>query len=120
VMIECVSYDYLVNGFLATITLTNEGMTAGRFYQFSYTAKNRVGASTASSIVTVPVADYPLPPAAISRTASSRTSISVAWDKVADTQLPAGLITGYRLFMDNGLHGDFVNVYNTQNVLINA
>ena len=65
-------------------------MLAGRFYQFSYTAVNDVDESEASSILTVPVADYPQMPQNLQRAASTKVSIDVAWDESADTQLSAG------------------------------
>ena len=60
--ITATSYSYASNGFLATISLADEAMIAGRFYQFSYTAVNKVNESNASSIVTVPIADAPQTP----------------------------------------------------------
>ena len=75
-----------------------------------------MGESEASSVVTVPIAAYPAQVTGLIRTASSKTSISVTWDKATDTQLPAGLIRGYRLYMDNGLHGDFALVYDGEGV----
>ena len=116
VEIKSNSYSYLTNGFLATISLADETMTAGRFYQFSYTAINSIDTSEASHIVTVPAADYPEAPANLVRVASTRNSISVVWDEVADTQLPAGLTTGYSLYIDNGLHGDFILIYDGEGV----
>ena len=41
------------------IDIAAEGMTAGRYYQFSYQAQNLIGVSEPSPVVTVPVADYP-------------------------------------------------------------
>ena len=75
----------MTDGFLATISLADESMTAGLFYQFSYTAVNSVGTSDASHILTVPAAAYPQAPSNLMKTASSRTSISVAWDDTANT-----------------------------------
>ena len=114
------SYTYLANGFLATLAdFSTESITPGLFYQFSYLAVNNVGTSDHSSIVTVPVADYPDAPTGLQRVQSivpGRTSIWLEWDVVADTQLPAGQLTGYKLWMDNGLHGDFELVYNGEGV----
>ena len=79
-------------------------------------AVNKVGASETSSIVSVPIAAYPAAPTGLARTTSTKTSITVAWNKSIDTELPAGLITGYHLYMDNGLRGDFELVYNGEGV----
>ena len=114
--ISSASYSYGTNGFLAVIPLSTESMTAGLFYQFSYSAQNKVGTSDASHVVTVPIADYPDAPTGLARVSSTRTAISLEWNKSSDTQLPAGLITGYLLYMDNGIHGDFDLVYNGEGV----
>lgn len=75
-----------------------------------------MGDSELSSIITVPIADYPDAPATLARTSSTRTSISVEWAEVADTQLPSGLQSGYQLYMDSGIHDDFYLVYNGEGV----
>ena len=54
--------------------------------------------------MTVPVADKPQAPLNLSRVASSKTEIEVAWDEAADTQLPAGLITGNRWTVNTAQH----------------
>ena len=116
-MITADSYSYATNGFLVSITdLSLESMTAGLFYQFSFKAVNKVDESDLSHILTVSVADYPEAPTGLSRVKSSESTISLAWDETSDTQLPAGLITGYHLWMDNGLHGNFELVYNGEGV----
>lgn len=114
---EITTYSYSSNGFLATITLADEAMTAGLFYQFSYLAVNKVGDSELSSVLTVPIGDVPAQPTGLARTSSAKTSIGVVWDQSFDTQTPAGKITGYRLYMDNGLHGDYDLVYDGEGVL---
>lgn len=35
----------------------------------------------------------------------------MSWTKQADTQVPAGAITGHYLYMDNGNTGDFALVF---------
>jgi hypothetical protein len=83
--ISSATYSYTTNGFLAVITLADESMSPGGYYQFSYKAVNKVGESEASNIVTVPIADYPAKPTGLFRSASSKTSISVLWNESMDT-----------------------------------
>jgi len=61
--IECTSYDFSNQGFIATVNTASESMTAGLFYQFSYKALNQIGASLLSPVLLVPVADIPVAPA---------------------------------------------------------
>mgnify|MGYP002630290051 CR=1 FL=1 len=87
-------------------------MTAGLYYQFVYRAQNVQGVSADSAVVTFPIADAPSKPSsAPSRAASTKTSITVSWDKAADTQTPAGTATGHYLYMDDGAQGDFALVF---------
>ena len=61
--------------------------------------------------MTFPVADAPAKPSAPLWKASDKTSVTVSWTKQADTQVPAGAITGHYLYMDNGNTGDFALVF---------
>ena len=64
-------------------------------------------------MVVVGVADLPSQPSAPTRsTGTSKSSITVLWSSVSDTQSTAGTITGYYLYMDDGNNGDFSVVYN--------
>ena len=87
-------------------------MTAGRFYSFTYKATNGHGDSPLANILTVPVADIPLAPAAPSLVLHSQNYITVEWAETSDQQGAAGKISGYYLYMDNGFHENFQVVWN--------
>lgn len=38
---------------------------------------------------------------------STNTSIAFTWISNTNYDLPGGAVTGYQIFMDNGLNGDF-------------
>jgi hypothetical protein len=106
------SYDYGAHGFQYTLVLAAESMTAGKFYQFQFRAKNTVGYSPYSAVATFPVADAPgQPGSAPTLVSSSKTSIHVRWDRAADRQPPAGTTTGHYLYMDDGAGGEFSLVF---------
>jgi hypothetical protein len=71
------SFDFHVQGFVATISTSTENLTPGLFYQFTYTAINLIGASDASPVLLVPVADIPGSPLPPSVMESSKTSLAV-------------------------------------------
>lgn len=58
------------------------------------------------------MADAPGVSAAPQLIEHTETSIKVSWAETADTQLPAGIITGYQLYMDNGYNEDFALIFN--------
>lgn len=106
------SYSYAANGFQHTVVLAGESMTAGLYYQFVYRATNAQGVSADSDVVTLPVADAPAQPAsAPALVNSTKTSVTVSWEKATDTQTPAGTTTGHYLYMDDGAQGDFSLVF---------
>jgi hypothetical protein len=109
---EIASYSYATNGFQHTVVLAAESMTSGLYYQFVYRATNSQGVSADSAVVTFPIADAPAQPAsAPALVVSSKTAITVSWEKATDTQTPAGTITGHYLYMDDGAQGDFDLVF---------
>lgn len=108
---ECISYNFGVQGFIASINTASESMTAGLFYQFSYKALNQIGSSALSPVMLVPVADVPLAPSSVQVVEQTKTTIAVIWSAVAPTQGLAGTITGYTLFMDNGFNENYSVVF---------
>ena len=109
---ELDGYSFLTDGYIAVISNAVEGIVAGRYYSFVYKATNRVGSSNLSTILTVPVADVPAVATAPQLLDHDQTSITVSWNQVVDTQLPAGIILGYKLYMDNGYNEDYVLIFN--------
>lgn len=57
--VPVVGYTYLVNGFTATLDVTTESMDLGKYYQFVFRAKNSLGYSDYSPVVSVGIADVP-------------------------------------------------------------
>ena len=42
---------------------------------------------------------------------SSNTSLAISWTGNTDNDLPGGMVTGYKIFIDNGLNGDINQIY---------
>jgi hypothetical protein len=42
---------------------------------------------------------------------STNTSIALQWTANTNNYAPGGSVTGYKLYMDNGLNGDFTTIY---------
>ena len=87
-------------------------MDAGSFYQFACIARNTIGDSDQSSLLIVPVADLPAKPSPLVLESQSKTKIVISWIKSEDSQPQAGIITGYQIYMDNGLAGNLDLVFN--------
>ena len=47
---------------------------------------------------------------------SSKTSIAIEWNLNIDHQLPGGVVTGYKVQVDDGLNGDFSDIFYGKNV----
>ena len=70
---------------MAILTNADEGIVAGRHYNFIYKATNRVGDSLLSTVLTVPVADAPGVSAVPQLVEHTETSIKISWADTADT-----------------------------------
>jgi hypothetical protein len=57
---EIKGFKHSNHGYVATFDVASESMTAGKFYQFVYSAKNEIGFSVLTKVVSIPVADIPL------------------------------------------------------------
>lgn len=80
-MIQISGYSYASNGYVATISVAAEKMTAGLYYQFSYYSKNSIGNSLVSNSLSVPVADTPSKASAPTLLLHNETSITVTWSE---------------------------------------
>lgn len=84
---------------------------SGRGYTLKIRAKNEIGFSEFSEIVEIALVNPPAKPNSPVKLSqfSTSTSITVQWDSIVvpQNELPSGAITYYKLFMDDGLHGDF-------------
>jgi len=101
-------YSYLTNGFIVTVNSAAEALVAGRFYQFIFRSKNLLDYSDFSGPVAFGIADKPAKPSApyeIHQGQIQKKAITIKWTPNYNTQVPAGSITGYYAFMDDGLNG---------------
>ena len=77
-------------------------------YSFRLRAQNSIGWSDYSNLLLdigfIGLPAQPSTPVRLDQL-SDKTSIVVKWDSVADAELPAGLTTGYRLYMAQGPSG---------------
>jgi hypothetical protein len=108
---------YADNSMTFILVDTAHAMTAGKVYKFKYTAVNERGNSLDSDTVRFSLCDMPLAPAVPTKdkTQSSLSSIYLTWNAVADTQLPGGSVTGYKLYMKKITDASFTLVYNGEN-----
>lgn len=102
--IEETTYDGLSSTFAVT------GLTAGKKYRFQYYANNFFGDSMPSDILTIAASTLPAIPNApyIDWAQSTRTSLYIYWDAVAD---PAAPVLGYILKMDDGRGGQYSTIF---------
>ena len=105
-------YTYATDGFRLEIGVTASSLTVGSFYRFKYLARNPVGASDFSNVLTVPLADTPSTPGLVTVVPDTQTSLAVQWSASSSTGTEAGDIIGYLLYMDDGLSGSYSLIYN--------
>jgi hypothetical protein len=87
-------------------------------YRFRTRAQNALGFSDYSEVLSVAMADLPdqaNTPTKITAL-SSNTSLAITWVSNTNHDLPGGEVTGYKIFMDDGLNGDFQEVFYAKNV----
>jgi hypothetical protein len=112
---EVTSYDQTSFLMSHTVTFAADGITTGAIYSFRFKAINSKGHSEYSEFLSVAAISPPNQPSTpvVDYAYSSRTSIYVSWDLNEDGLGEGGLITGYKLYMDDGAGGDFVTVMDT-------
>lgn len=113
------SYDGKSQNFVMELALET-ALEQGKIYRIKYLAKNEIGPSEFSDLISVSFSDLPSKPSTPTKNISLSTDVKLVidWDFVADTQLPGGLITNYRIFMDNGdISGDFREIYTASSSL---
>lgn len=91
-------YVYSTDGFSYTVNATEQSMTAGTTYAFTYRAVNENGESLWSSPLRVSLGPLPSTPSNFVRssTGNSETSIGLSWDKITGDTLP---IISYVLYI---------------------
>jgi hypothetical protein len=80
----------------SSMQFTLSGLTPGKVYKIANKAFNNIGSSAFSDYVMIGATLLPDPPGQIYKVSqlSSKTALTVSWDKSADPKLP---ITGYLL-----------------------
>lgn len=99
-----------------TVTFADDNILTGKIYSFRFKSFNSKGYSEYSEILSVAAVNPPLKAATPQNdySFSSRTSVFVNWQLNEDgLGSEGGLISGYKLFMDDGEGGDFEVVYDT-------
>lgn len=83
-------------------------------YRIKYKALNVIGSGEFSDVVEIAMVNPPGKPNAPVKidALSTNTKMTVRWDAVvvADKELPSGEITYYKLFMDDGLYGNYTQI----------
>lgn len=83
----------------------------GRTYRIKIRAQNVIGYGEFSDVIEVALVNPPAKPASPLKVIalSNTTKLTVKWDKnlVPSEELPSGQITYYKLYMDDGLLGDY-------------
>jgi len=110
-------YDGLSSSINLDSTL-DPGLTLGLVYRFKVRSHNVKGFSEFSPVASAAYADHPDKPAQPLKilALSSTTSIALEWALNTNHHMPGGAVTGYKLLMDDGLNGDFVEIYYGQKV----
>lgn len=107
------SYDNQSPSIKLDQATTDSFLVTGRIYLFRFTATNSRGTSEPSDVIKVALTNVPGIPQNLRRleTGSTKTSIAMTWDPVADGTTPGGLITGYKLYMANGTISGYQLIY---------
>jgi len=103
------SYDTSSFIFKYTMTFAVDGIVSGKLYSFKSRAKNSKGYSDYSEIVSIAASSPPAKASTptVDYSLSSKSALFVKWNLSPDDIGPGGLITGYKLYADDGLGGEF-------------
>ena len=102
-----------------TLNTVTDSLTLGSIYYFRMRARNSIGwGEYGAVLLNAGFIGLPAKPNTPQRveSQSNKTQITVLWDSIADTDLPAGQITGYRLYMAEGPSGQFVLAHDGREV----
>ena len=85
-------------------------VSTSKIYTFKYVAQNALGLSEDSDLLQVAIAGPPNTPSMPTFVVAecNRTQITLQWDSGTSPDTP---VTGYRLYSDLGLNGDYFLVY---------
>lgn len=92
-----------------TLTTVDDSLTTGSIYSFKWRALNDKGYSDFSSNVYVAASSPPSQAStpSVNYDFSDRNSLYVTWNASPDGTGDGGLITGYKLYMDDGRGGNY-------------
>jgi hypothetical protein len=110
-------YDGLSSSIILDQVL-DTGLVIGKVYRFKVRSHNVKGYSEFSPVASAAYADHPDKPAQPTKilSLSTKTSIAIEWALNTNHHLPGGAVTGYKVFVDDGLNGDFTEVFYGKNV----
>jgi len=96
----------------------DSGLVVGKIYRFKVRSHNVKGYSEFSPVASAAFADLPDKPAQPTKILylSTKTSIAIEWVLNTNRHMPGGAVTGYKVFVDDGLNGDFNEVFYGKNV----
>jgi hypothetical protein len=99
-----------------TVTYSLDGVQTGQIYSFRFKARNSIGYSEYSQILSVAATSPPTKAATpqVDYTLSDRMSLHLKWDLNSDG--PGGIgtaISGYKLYMDDGRGGLFSAIFDS-------
>jgi hypothetical protein len=82
-----------------------KALVSGRIFRLKYKAVNEINSSEFSDLVSVAMANAPAKPATPSKviSLSTTTTLVISWTAVANAAMPGGVITKYKVFMDDGI-----------------
>ena len=113
-------YEGTNNQHTVLSTDTTPNLVTGTTYRYVLVAYNSYGDSPISEEIRIALGCLPLTPSKPTKIEelSSLTSIAVQWERVEF--LDDVPVDGYHLWMDDGLHGDFKQVYNGSGLPFNT
>lgn len=105
------AYDMTSSTFTFNTTDSPALIATGGIYKIAYVANNAFGNSAFDSQLTVGVGSQPPAPTTLAEGTLNvdPSSLNIVWSKVTTSDLP---VRGYIVQMDDGLGGDFTEVYN--------
>jgi len=94
----------------STLSYNATGLSVGKSYTFTVTSINAVGTSTTAG-VTIVASTLPYAPIQPNQVLVSSTKVSLYVNWSAPTYNGGSAVTGYELFMDNGVGGALVSTF---------
>lgn len=98
-----------------TLTYAVDGIITGKVYTFRFKAVNEKGSSAFSEYISIAASKPPQKSSTpqVNYQLSTRKTIFISWALNDDGLGIGGMITGYKLYMDDGYGGELKEVLNT-------